>query len=181
MNAAAVPAWALIVAVPAGLGGTRNGWSGWKLCPGAAALPGRRPLRRIDQRPERALDHRNVGPAGDLQEAQQIAGLLVQPAIAGDDGETQHLDVRIADQRQDVGAGRAIEVVVINDQLWGDRLRRRDRRRRRHQPRRQKPRRQKPRLARADRRRPFRCLQATHFLVPFILKVPTPDRRQDHA
>jgi hypothetical protein len=42
---------------------------------------------RVHQGKERALDHGNVGPLGDLQEAQDIGGLLIDPAVAGDDGE----------------------------------------------------------------------------------------------
>jgi hypothetical protein len=56
---------------------------------------------------------------GDFQEAQQIGGFLIGPAIAGDGREAEHADGGIGDQGQDaldIRAGGTGEVVILDEE-----------------------------------------------------------------
>jgi hypothetical protein len=50
-------------------------------------------LGRIDQRPSRSGDHRNIGPSDDLQQPQRVCDILRTPTVTALNRDPEHLDV----------------------------------------------------------------------------------------
>ncbi len=86
--------------------------------PAVARLPDRHPLGSVDQRVDRAVQHRDGGQAAHLQRAQQGRRLLVPPAVASHDRQAQHRDAGLGEQRENrLQPGGSVIIVVRDHQL----------------------------------------------------------------